>query len=175
MRLSIGLSVGISQVLKSDQHIPTPVLCPRKHQAPEDWTGFQTKSALVGGFALLFPVMLSLFAFRAQKESKDQLAVEQPEIEAEIKTGQRAWVPYLVLLTLLIFAVAAGMVFKFFPLFFINIYGMSGVHISVVQAIEPLGEGLLHLPCGSLCSKGWSSCSHQSLHGRGHWMPPWPI
>ena len=138
MRLSIGLSVGISQVLKSDQHIPTPVLCPRKHQAPEDWTGFQTKSALVGGFALLFPVMLSLFAFRAQKESKDQLAVEQPEIEAEIKTGQRAWVPYLVLLTLLIFAVAAGMVFKFFPLFFINIYGMSGVHISVVQAIEPL-------------------------------------
>lgn len=120
---------------------PTPVLeCPRKHQAPqapEDWTGFQTKSALLAGFALLIPVMLSLFTFRqAQKESKD-LPAEQPEIQTEIKTG-RAWVPYLVLLALLIAALAAGMVFKFFPLFFINIYGMSVVQISVVQAIEPL-------------------------------------
>ena len=38
-----------------------------------------------------------------------------------------------------------------------------------------LGEGLLHLPGGCLCSGGWSSRSHQSLYGRGHWMPPWPI
>ena len=120
---------------------PTPVLeCPRKHQAheaPEDWTGFKTKSALLAGFALLVPVMLSLFTFRqAQKESKD-LPGEQPEIQTEIKRG-RAWVPYVVLLALLILALAAGMVFKFFPLFFINIYGMSVVQISVVQAIEPL-------------------------------------
>lgn len=107
-------------------------------QAPEAdaWTGFQTKSALLAGFALLFPVMLSLFTFRAQKDQKESKDLPAEESKPEM-TG-RAWVPYLVLLALLIFAVAAGMVFKFFPLFFINIYGMSGVQISVVQAIEPL-------------------------------------
>lgn len=80
--------------------------------------------------------MLSLFTFRAQKDQKESKDLPAEESKPEM-TG-RAWVPYLVLLALLIFAVAAGMVFKFFPLFFINIYGMSGVQISVVQAIEPL-------------------------------------
>lgn len=140
-------------------------------QVPEDWTGFQSKAALLAGFALLFPVMLSLFTFRqAQKESKDMSALEQPEIQTEIKTGQKAWIPYLVLLALLIFAVAAGMVFKFFPLFFINIYGMSGVQISVVQAIEPLVKaGFTYLvglcapvvgraPTTSICMAGVIGC-----------------
>ncbi|CAL1142338.1 unnamed protein product, partial [Cladocopium goreaui] len=136
-RTAAFANVQVFQNLGTAAGSATYALTLLSFQAPEDWTGFQTKSALLAGFALLVPVMLSLFAFpQAQKESKD-LPAEQPEIQTEIKTG-RAWVPYVVLLALLILALAAGMVFKFFPLFFINIYGMSVVQISVVQAIEPL-------------------------------------
>ncbi|OLP95317.1 Argininosuccinate lyase 2 [Symbiodinium microadriaticum] len=98
------------------------------------WTGFRAKSALLTGFGLLFPVMLSLLAFRRAPQSTDS---EHTEMKGE-RVMQRAWVPYLVLLALFFFALATGMIFKFFPLFFINIYNMSCVQISVMQTFDPL-------------------------------------
>ncbi|CAE7846851.1 ddaF [Symbiodinium necroappetens] len=107
-------------------------------QGPETqtdmWTGFQAKSALLTGFGLLFPVMLSLLAFRRAPQSKDS---GHTEMKGE-RVMQRAWVPYLVLLALLFVALATGMIFKFFPLFFINIHNMSGVQIGIIQTLDPL-------------------------------------
>ena len=130
------------------------------------WTGFQAKSALLTGFGLLFPVMLSLLAFRRAPQSKDS---EHTEMKGE-SVMQRAWVPYLVLLALFFVALATGMIFKFLPLLFINIYNMSCVQISILQTFDPLlkagfayavGASAQHVgraQAASLCIAGIIGC-----------------
>ena len=124
--------------IRQNSRITSCHVMPHPSQGPEMqtdiWTGFQAKSALLTGFGLLFPVMLSLLAFRRAPQSKDS---EHTEMKGE-RVMQRAWVPYLVLLALLFFALATGMIFKFVPLFLINIYNMSCVQISILQTVDPL-------------------------------------
>lgn len=93
---------------------------------------------------LLFVVMLALMAFRdpsALPVSEDHDVAEPTCSEAS--EGCKRAIPYVALLGLFIFSVATGMIYKFFPLFFLNICGFSRLQITMLQAVEPTIKALI--------------------------------
>lgn len=99
---------------------------------------------LLVAVVLLFVVMLALMAFRDPSVlpvSEDH-NVAEPTCSEESEGSKHA-VPYVVLLGLFIFAVATGMLYKFYPLFFINICGFSRLQITMLQAVEPTIKALI--------------------------------
>lgn len=104
-----------------------------KSQDLDEWSGFQTKATLLAGFALLFPTMLALVAFK----NPPQVVKDTSDESSEGSEEARCWVPYLLSMSLLLSSLGSGLIVKFLPLFFIQLHGMSPAEISLLQCGTP--------------------------------------
>eukprot|EP00667_Euglena_gracilis_P010472 EG_transcript_10655 len=122
------------------------------HSTGNQWTLRDCQTVLYVGLALMLAPVLLLFGFLdakalgAESEALTATAAEEavplvdrlPDIEVRWwRIGPR-WVPWLMVLSDVIFGVASGMTVKFFPLFFQNEVGLSPVAVNVVYGGGPV-------------------------------------
>ena len=69
-------------------------------------------------------------------EQQQQLAIEQQQ-QQQLKKRQ-AWIPYIMFVHSLVFALGSGMTVKFFPLFFKDEIGMSPSQVQGIYVLVPL-------------------------------------
>jgi len=70
------------------------------------------------------------------EDSNDE---SRPITEDQRMKQRRKWIPYIMFLSNLIFAVGSGMTVKFFPLFFKDVVGLSPTHVQCIYLIVPIG------------------------------------
>ncbi|MHA1685971.1 MAG: MFS transporter [Candidatus Heimdallarchaeaceae archaeon] len=132
----------------------------------DEWALPILRKVMIVGIVISGLSIIGLFFFDDSKSlGKSSEAVDSETIERDLQNGNRSnnkivrkrsaklFVPGIILASNLIVGMGAGMTIKFFPVFFIEIYGLQPISVQLIMGILFIGTGAFALVARSLSLK----------------------